>query len=254
MPSGMKRPGYAPHHSSTAQSLYACNITCATSLSRDSVNVRALKPAMVGKFIDASTPLAFMSRTRSCTSKQPGRSSENAPGLKPHSSRGQPTVAAMPNGVDVAWPWNHHSSTPLSLRTTFGISSSHFAGTWFSYMSGGSTMWSSMLTRIMSSICTGALLSYRDGQRNSTPRSLLRSHAQVLREAAQQLGIHRAVAQQHLLHRDRAEPAVCAAQRTAVQPARAACLQRPQLEQHPFVGSNRLVEPQAVVDARAARR
>ena len=47
-------------------------MTSASSLSPASVNVRALKPAMVGKFIDASTPLAFMSRTRSCTSKQPG--------------------------------------------------------------------------------------------------------------------------------------------------------------------------------------
>ena len=31
-------------------------------------------------------------------------------------------------------------------------------GTWFSYMSGGSIMWSSMLTRIMSSICMAGLL------------------------------------------------------------------------------------------------
>ena len=73
--------------------------------------------------------------------------------MKPHSSFGQPTVAAMPNGVEVFSPWNTHSSTPCSLRTTLGTSSFHFAGTWFSYMSGGSIMWSSMLTRIMSSIC-----------------------------------------------------------------------------------------------------
>ena len=64
----------------------------------------------------------------------------------------------MPNGVEVAWPWNSHSSTPRSLRTTFGTASFHFAGTWFSYMSGGSTMWSSMLTRIMSSICMATSL------------------------------------------------------------------------------------------------
>ena len=108
---------------------------------------------MVGKHIDASTPLTFMSRTRSWTSQHPGRSSVNEPGLKPHSSRGQPTVAAMPKGVAVLSPWNVHSSTPCSLRTIFGAWSSHFAGRWFLYMSGGSTMWSSMLTRIMSSIC-----------------------------------------------------------------------------------------------------
>ena len=51
-------------------------MTRASSLSPASVKVRALKPAIVGKFIEASTPLAFMSRTRSWTSKQPGRSSE----------------------------------------------------------------------------------------------------------------------------------------------------------------------------------
>ena len=47
----------------------------ASSLSSASWKVRALKPAMVGKFSDARTPLAFMSLTRSWTSKQPGRSS-----------------------------------------------------------------------------------------------------------------------------------------------------------------------------------
>src|SRR3546814_3234265 len=94
---------------------------------------------MVGKFIDASTPLAFMSRTRSWTSKQPGRSSAMVAGLKPHSSEGQPTVAAIPNGVEVDAPWNTHSSAPLSLRTTFGAWSAHLAGTWFLNMSGGST-------------------------------------------------------------------------------------------------------------------
>ena len=109
-------------------------------MSPASVNVRALNPAMVGKFIDPSTPLASMSRTRSCTSKHPGRSSEYEPGLKPHSSLGQPTVAAMPNGVEVFCPWNSHSSTPASFRTTFGTRSRNFSGTWLSNMSGGSTM------------------------------------------------------------------------------------------------------------------
>ena len=44
-------------------------------MSRDSANVRAFHPAMVGKHMEPSTPLAFMSRTRSWTSKHPGRSS-----------------------------------------------------------------------------------------------------------------------------------------------------------------------------------
>ena len=74
--------------------------------------------------------------------------------MKPHSSDGHPTVAAMPNGVEVADPAKCHSSTPVSaLRMTFGTSSCHLAGTWFLNMSGGSIMWSSMLTRIMSFIC-----------------------------------------------------------------------------------------------------
>ena len=46
-----------------------------------------------------------------------------------------------------------------SSCTTLGASSSHFFGTWFSYMFGGSIMWSSMLTRIMSSRFMGVLLS-----------------------------------------------------------------------------------------------
>ena len=50
-------------------------MTSAISLSRASANVRAFQPAMVGKHMEPSTPLAFMSRTRSCTSKHPGRSS-----------------------------------------------------------------------------------------------------------------------------------------------------------------------------------
>src|ERR1700677_5123115 len=125
-------------------------MTRATSLSRDSANVRAFHPAIVGKHMEPSTPLAFMSRTRSCTSKHPGRSSVEVPGLKPDSSEGQPTVADMPKDVLVFSPWKTQRSMPSSW-TTLGASSSHFFGTWFSYMLGGSIMWSSMLTRIMSS-------------------------------------------------------------------------------------------------------
>src|SRR5271163_1529744 len=56
----------------------------------------------------------------------------------------------MPKDVLVFSPWKTQRSMPSSC-TTLGASSSHFFGTWFSYMSGGSIMWSSMLTRIMSS-------------------------------------------------------------------------------------------------------
>src|SRR5580700_8202575 len=56
----------------------------------------------------------------------------------------------MPKDVLVFSPWKTQRSMPSSW-TTLGASSSHFFGTWFSYMLGGSIMWSSMLTRIMSS-------------------------------------------------------------------------------------------------------
>ena len=67
-------------------------------------------------------------------------------------------MAAMPKEVLVFSPWNTHWSMPSSW-TTFGASSSHFFGTWFSNMVGGSIMWSSMLTRIMSSRFMRVLLS-----------------------------------------------------------------------------------------------
>src|SRR6185312_4421768 len=57
----------------------------------------------------------------------------------------------MPNEVLVFSPWNSHWSIPSSC-TTLGAASAHLFGTWFSYMCGGSIMWSSIDTRIMSSI------------------------------------------------------------------------------------------------------
>src|SRR5438552_2981385 len=49
-------------------------------------------------------------------------------------------------------PSNTQRSMPCSLVTTFGARSRYLAGTWWSNMSGGSMTWSSMLTRIMSSV------------------------------------------------------------------------------------------------------
>ena len=101
-----------------------------------------------------------MSRTRSCTSKQPG------PQLGVRAGVEAPLLTRPADGGGHAerrrrWPrpGTPTRRCPASLRTTFGTWSSHFAGTWFSYMSGGSIMWSSMLTRIMSSICMGVFLS-----------------------------------------------------------------------------------------------
>ena len=88
-------------------------------------------------------------------------------------------------------------------------------------------------------------------RRRITDASLGRD-AEILGDAAEHRGFELAVAQQHLLGQEHAEAAVLTAKRTAVDAARAACLQRPQLEQHPLVGADRFVEPQAVIDARAA--
>jgi hypothetical protein len=65
---GMKRPGYEPHHSSMCQSLYACTISSAMSLSSAVANNRPENDGNDGKFIVASTPPALMSFTRSWTS------------------------------------------------------------------------------------------------------------------------------------------------------------------------------------------
>ena len=46
---------------------------------------------------------------------------------------------------------NFHMSDPSGLCTRCGASSAYFFGRWFLNMSGGSTMWSSTLIRIMSS-------------------------------------------------------------------------------------------------------
>ena len=73
IPHGMNRSGYAPHHSSTCQSLYAWIITRLTSRSGPWFSTWPAKPVQFGKLSPASWPPAFMSRTRSCTSKQPGR-------------------------------------------------------------------------------------------------------------------------------------------------------------------------------------
>ena len=50
------------------QSLYARSITVERSLSGADAKKLAANPAKDGKHTDASTPLRFMSATRSCTS------------------------------------------------------------------------------------------------------------------------------------------------------------------------------------------
>ena len=54
MPHGMKRSGYAPHHSSTCQSLYAWIITMFTSRSGPWFRTWPAKPVQFGKFSPAS--------------------------------------------------------------------------------------------------------------------------------------------------------------------------------------------------------
>ena len=120
-------------------------------MSPDSVNVRAFKPAIVGKFIErehavgvhvadplvhveaAGTQLGVGARVEAPLLARPADRGG-------HAERRAGRLALEDPLVDA-----------LRVRTTLGASSSHFAGTWFWYMSGGSIMWSSMLTRIMSS-------------------------------------------------------------------------------------------------------
>src|SRR4051794_34543245 len=89
-----------------------------SSLSGASWKKLDANPAKEGKHIDASTPLRFMSRTRSSTSCAPGRISAYAEGSKPHSSLGHDTTALSPEDpADL--PWKVHCSIPSTI-TTFG--------------------------------------------------------------------------------------------------------------------------------------
>src|SRR3954451_18679735 len=56
----------------------------------------------------------------------------------------------------ISLPSKTQTSLPSGLRMFFGALSRHLAGTWLSNMFGGSTTWSSTLTRIMSSTRMGA--------------------------------------------------------------------------------------------------
>ena len=65
--SGMKRPGYAPHHDSMCQSLYACTSATASGSSFSAVRANSWPQncGKLGKHIEPSSPFAFMSFTRS---------------------------------------------------------------------------------------------------------------------------------------------------------------------------------------------
>src|SRR3954468_20156818 len=106
---------------------------------------------MDGKLSDPRTPFAFMSRTRSWTLWQPARMSANDVGSMPYSAGGRPATAFRPM-LGSSAPRNAQTSVPSSLRTGFGASSAYLAGRRPSHMSGGSTTWSSTLTRMRSSI------------------------------------------------------------------------------------------------------
>src|SRR6187399_880079 len=148
--SGRNRSGYAPHQSSMCQSLYARIMAFVVS-SWTWRKWPALKPANVGKHIDAVMPLTSMSRTRAWMSYEPGRISSKPVGSKPHSDFGHDTTAFRPT-TPVWLPRYIQRSTPLSSFTTRGASSTYLAGRRPSNMLGGSTTWSSMLTRTRSSI------------------------------------------------------------------------------------------------------
>src|SRR5215207_5258227 len=74
-----------------------------------------------------------------------------------YSSGGRPATALSPM-FGITLSSYTHTSTP-SRWTFFGANSIHFSGRWPSKRSGGSTTWSSTLTRIRSSAFMGTPLS-----------------------------------------------------------------------------------------------
>ena len=79
----------------------------------------------------------------------------------PYSSGGRPATAFSPM-LGISRPSYAQTSLPSSFLTTRGATSTYFAGRRPSNMCGGSTAWSSTLTRIMSSSRTRSPLSAAD--------------------------------------------------------------------------------------------
>jgi hypothetical protein len=73
----------------------------------------------------------------------------------PYSSLGRPATALSPM-LGMIEPLNVQTSLPSSVRTTLGAWSACLAGRRSWKTSGGSTRWSSTLTRIMSAAFIGA--------------------------------------------------------------------------------------------------
>ncbi len=126
-------------------------------MSSATANSRPLKPGNDGKHIEPRIPPPFMSLMRSSMSQQPGRISEYAVGSMPYSSLGRPATALRPM-LGIFEPSNSQTSEPSGWRSTRGARSFHLAGMCPSNSPGGSTRWSSTLTMIMSSACTGVPL------------------------------------------------------------------------------------------------
>src|ERR1035437_9962428 len=101
------------------QSLYACRTTCAVCRSGCLKNFSPHRLGNDGKHIDASTPLAFMSRMRSWMLYVPGRSCEYAVGSIPYSSGGRPTTAFRAT-LGICSPCHTHTSLPSGFLTACG--------------------------------------------------------------------------------------------------------------------------------------
>src|SRR4029077_3328424 len=69
----------------------------------------------------------------------------------PYSSGGRPVNAWSPT-FGMCRSRNFHASVPSSRCSMWGATSRYFAGRWCSNTSGGSTTWSSTLTRMRSSV------------------------------------------------------------------------------------------------------
>ena len=109
------------------QSLYARVIAATNSVSSFFTKNWPPMPGHDGKLSDASTPLTFMSRMRSCTSYVPGRTWSKLAGSLPQFSRGRPCTALSPK-VAISWPSISQASVPSSRRITLGTRSLNFAG------------------------------------------------------------------------------------------------------------------------------
>ena len=182
--SGMNRSGAAPHHSSMCQSLYARQSASAASLSSSWPKRRPAKPGSDGKLSEPSS--AVGRHVEHALLHVVGALAQLVEAGRVHAVfLGRPARDRVePDVGDVEVEELPHVGA-VGACSTRGAMSLYFAGRWCSNTSGGSTTWSSTLTRIMSSRrmtpCTTAF----------SPRSTAPGRAPVCSPSLQQfLAVH----------------------------------------------------------------